>query len=420
MSFRKTGHILAAAAAILSVGLGTGASTATAAARSVPQGFFGVDMDPWALGKQGIDANAELATAATQGVESVRVPLYWFSIQPYSSWDAVPVSQRSNFTPDPDGGAPYNWTSLDRFMSGAATSGIKVLPTLMGAPSWAADQKYKRLIPIPASPSRFGQFTAALASRYGKQGSFWQSNPDLVPDPISTWQIWNEPDLDRYWPQHAGETQTVTVGGKVKRLKGLGFAPTYVQLLRAAHSSIRAADPSASVMAASLTNRAWVSLQLIYLSGGRGSFEEVGANVFTKTPSSLVTAIKQIRSTMSSYGDSRLPYTVAEYSWSSGSVSIPLSQHMGWLVTTAPTQAKNAALAMAQFMANRSALKIKNAFWYTWASPDTGSDTVWNYAGMRRTNGVSISSKPVLAAFASRALAAEGCKAKIIATACAG
>ena len=375
-------------------------------------------MDPWALVRGGHDINAELATAAASGVESVRIPLYWFEVQPYSAMDRVPADTASAMTPAADGGAPFRWGNLDTFVTAAANRGIRILPIIIGAPQWAADARWNKALKIPEDPATYARFSGALASRYGQQGSFWVDNPGVTKTPITTWQVWNEPDIDRYWPQHLGETQTVVVAGKTKRVKGLNFAPSYTALLRPARAAIKQADPSAHVMLASMTNRAWSSLKLIYASGARGSFDEVGANVFTKTPANLVTAIAQIRSTMAAYGDSRIPYSATEYSWSSSGGSIPITAHMGWLVTSITNQAKNAGTAMDLFVRSRASLKIKATYWYTWASDDRGADSVWDYAGMRRVGASSVTSKPVLATFAKKALAAEGCTRKAVATAC--
>jgi hypothetical protein len=168
-----------------------------------------------------------------------------------------------------------------------------------------------------------------------------------------------------------------------------------------------------------MTNKAWTSLKLLYASGARGTFDEVGANVFSKTPSNLVTAIRQIRSTMAANGDSRLPYSATEYSWSSSAGSIPLTSHMGWIVTSVSNQARNAGTSMDLFLRYRTSLKIKATYWYTWASSDSGNSSVWDYAGLRRTGNSQVNSKPVLATFARKALAAEGCKSKTVATSCA-
>jgi len=419
MSSNVRATLLAIIMAVSSIGLVTMPDQASAAPRKVPQGFFGVDMDPWQLSRLGSTVDAEMAAAAASGVESVRIPLYWFDIQPYATWSDIPWALRGRYTASPDGGAPYNWAAADAFMTAASRTGIRVLPIVLGAPRWAADPSSNRAIPVPTSPSRYAEFCAAAVARYGTRGSFWAAHPELTANPVTAWQIWNEPDLDRFWPQHSGETQSVTVNGQTKRLKGLGFAPSYVALLKAARTRIKATDSNAKVMLASMTNLAWFSLKLVYASGARGSFDEVGANVFSKTAPNIVSAVKTIRATMAANHDSSLPYSVTEYSWASGTGSIDPTSHMGWLVSSQADQAKKAGLAIDQFLASRVSLKLKATYWYTWGSSDSGVASVWDYAGLRRLRPGANLSKPVLATFAKKALAAEGCRTKTVATACA-
>jgi hypothetical protein len=39
----------------------------------------------------------------------------------------------------------------------------------------------------------------AVASRYGRGGSFWKDNPDLKELPIHTYEVWNEPNHGAFW-----------------------------------------------------------------------------------------------------------------------------------------------------------------------------------------------------------------------------
>jgi hypothetical protein len=121
---------------------------------------------------------------------------------------------------------------------------------------------------------------------------------------------------------------------------------------------------------------------------------------------------------MAANGDSRLSYVATEYSWSSAIGAIPFSSHMGWLVTTPSNQAKNAGQAMDLFTKYRNSLKLRGAYWYTWASPDSGVTSVWDYAGLRKVAPTAVTSKPVLATYARKALLAEGCTGKQVATSC--
>ena len=80
----------------------------------------------------------------------------------------------------------------------------------------------------PGSPPRdtadFARLLTALVARYGPNGSLWVEHPEVVKQPIRAWQIWNEPNLTRYW-------------------NVAPWAPSYVALLKAAHRGAEGRRP---------------------------------------------------------------------------------------------------------------------------------------------------------------------------------
>src|SRR3712207_5902967 len=90
------------------------------------------------------------------------------------------------------GGA--NWGVYDEWVAAAARSGIRVLPILIGAPSYATTQPSRGAVRAnypPASPRAFAGFARRAVERYGPRGSFWRAHPDIRPLPIRSWQVWN-------------------------------------------------------------------------------------------------------------------------------------------------------------------------------------------------------------------------------------
>jgi hypothetical protein len=434
---RKLTLLLAAALLVCAPALAS-------AARTTPQGFIGLHMeDPSVMAADGVSIENELARAAANGVESIRFPVYWSKVQPYGSTAAVPVSKAGNFTEDPAGGAPFDFTLLDRFVLAAASNRINLVPTLMGAPSWAADRAYPTSntginplhMPIPADFSQFGHFAAALAARYGTAGSFWTANPSVKPTPITTWQIWNEPNFSYYWPQHLGETQTVTVLVKnkptVKSLPNLYFAPTYIGLLKASRTAIRAVNPKAKIMIASMANsdRAtrtppsdqWVDLSFVYQAGGKGLFDVVAANLFTGSPTHLLGYLGWYRKAMKTGGDAKLPVTITEMSWSGSLGSIPDSNKMYSLVVSPAVQASNLAKALTTFAGAQKSALVTGAYWHTWDTGYSDNTDIWDWTGLvKRTPGSSaVAALPLLTAYKNAAFKLQGaCKRKVVATDC--
>jgi len=402
--------------------------------------------NPQALIRDGVSINDEVSRAAASGVETIRFPIYWSEIQPYATMESVPTAIASQYTPAPDGGAPFKWGPLDTFVLAAASKKILLIPTLMGAPSWAADRNYPTgrgdnplTMPIPASFDRFAKFAADVSGRYGSKGSLWADNPQVKAVPITTWQIWNEPNFSYYWPQHVGETQQVTVmvGTKPtqRTLPNLYFAPTYVDLLRKSRAALRAADSKAKVMLASMANgdrktrlpetSSWVDLTYVYRAGGRGSFDVVAANLFTGLPKNLVTYLGWYRAAMKAGGDSKLPVTVTEISWSGSAGQIPLVNQdgspnkMASLIVSPSTQAKNLTAAFTAFVGARSKSLITGTFWHTWATPYSDTSDIWDWTGLVKQSGPTITPLPLLTAYKTYAFKVEGaCKRKVLATDC--
>ena len=106
---------------VVVVTFGTSVGTAAAPSRAVKQGFVGTNMDPTELLANHVPIDIELQRAAEAGIEQIRFPVYWGNIQQY---------------PAAKGKAPYyDWKRLDNFVKLASDRGIKLLPTLMGAPA---------------------------------------------------------------------------------------------------------------------------------------------------------------------------------------------------------------------------------------------------------------------------------------------
>ena len=404
-----------ATAAVLTLGVSAASAQAAptkahkASVRSVPQGFAGVTMDPWEMKRDRIDVNTEMQRAAAAGVESVRFPIYWFDLQHYEN-------------------GSFNWAALDEFIGAAARAHMGLMANLLGAPRWAADPKYLDgstavTLTIPRNPNEFAAFASAVVSRYKPGGQFWVNNPSLTRPHFRYWQVWNEPDFTRFWPQHLGERQTVKIGRKKVTSSDFRFAPTYLELLRPTSAAIRAADPTAKIMLGSMTNLAWESFSRLYKAGGKslassGLFDAVGLNIFTSTPANLVSAISKTRAILKANGDGAAPIALTEYSWSSSKgITFP-DMKVRYINVTQAKQASTLTTAFSLLARNRASLGLDSIYWYSWATPDSGTVTNWDYTGLRGYPNGTPKDKPALIAFSKAALAAEACKAKTFADSC--
>jgi hypothetical protein len=148
------------------------------AASAIPGDFWGVSPQATPTGEQ-------FQRLRAGGVDSVRIPIPWSSVQPSAGTEA-------------------NFSNVDALVTGAVSAGLDVLPFVYDAPSWAVTlatvpgsggrSKAPRTLPVKTGAQRtaWANFLKLAVGRYGPGGTFWTANPGLPESPIRTWQIWNE------------------------------------------------------------------------------------------------------------------------------------------------------------------------------------------------------------------------------------
>lgn len=353
---------------------------AHAAERQVPQGWLGVVAD----GPLDPAAGGEWDRMAGAGAESVRTAIFWAQLQPYATAAEVPAADAPRFRDA--GGVPTDFSAVDAVVAAAAQRRLAILPVLQATPGWAARKPGDPASP-PADPATFGRFLAALVARYGPQGSLWAERPDLPRAPIRAWQVWNEPNLERYWSQQP-------------------FAESYVRLLKTADAALDAADPGATVVLAGLPNVSWTALRAIYDAGGKGHFDAVALHPYTRRPVDVLRLVHRARRVMRKHQDGRVPVWLTELSWPAAKGKVP---RPAGFETTDKGQARRLNMALALIAALRKRQKIARVFWYTWLSDEHGPNS-FAWSGLRRLRAAGPVSAPALAVFRRWAVRLEGCR----------
>ena len=364
--------------------LALGAGTADAAKRTVPIGWLGVIADgPLTLPGAGA-FESEWDRMAADGAESVRAAFYWNESQPYASFADVPADERGRFRDE--GGVPTDFTPYDDVVARAARRRLGVLPIVHRTPSWAAE-KPGDIASTPRGTATYAAFMGALARRYGPGGSFWRERPELPAMVIHSWQIWNEPNLTRYWSRQP-------------------FAPSYVALLKAADRALKAADPRSRTVLAGLPNESFVSLRAIYRAGGRGAFDVVALHPYTGKPRNVIKLVELARKETRRARDARRPIWITELSWPAAK---GITKNTRGFETTDRGQASRLAEALRRLASARRRLRIERVYWYTWLSNPTGPNS-FDYSGLRRLGpGGTVTSAPALAEFRRAAQRLQGC-----------
>ena len=350
---RRAAAVLAALCAALLL-------AAPAQARSVPRGWLGVQADG-PLTEPDNPFASEWGLMAASGVETVRVAFDWRAAQPSE-------------------GGPIDFSGMDEVVVAAAQQRLPVLPVVHRTPEWAAARPGDGAASAPRGTAAYARFLTALVGRYGPRGSLWAELPALPRLPVRDWQIWNEPNLTRYWTSQP-------------------FARPYVKLLRAARRALRAADPGSRTILAGLPNESWIALRTIYRAGGRGTFDAVALHPYTGRPRNVIKLIELARREMRRFHDGRKPVWLTELSWPA---SQGKTEGAPGFVTTERGQASRLKAALSLLAAARRRLKIERVVWYTWLSRE-GSRNSFDWSGLRRLRGGRLITARSLGVFRSAA-----------------
>ena len=187
----------------------------------MPKGFFGI-----APGVSHLDSKDYKKMRKTK-VKSYRVSVFWKGVEPQPGvyqWDGGRRSggraRQERDHPDPDdlGGAPVG--NRQRQPGGSAPegqgrAGLEVVPQDRGE-----------------------------ALQEGRR-STGKTTPASRPKPVKSWQIWNEPNLPKYF---AKPGQPAEVGAKT--------AKSYAKLVKSSDKAIGKADKHGKVMLAGLSSKA--------------------------------------------------------------------------------------------------------------------------------------------------------------------
>ena len=163
--------------------------------------------------------NRDLLGMASARVRTSRFLLQWRTVQPVQgAWD---------------------WRQPDRVIGGLASRGIRPLPFAWGSPQWVRPGPSRPPVNSTSSQNRWQNFLKAAVARYGPTGSYWTTRyrqvygANATPLPIQSWQVWNEPNLKKYFDPGN------TTGHGVDQ---------YAQLVRISHAAIKSRDPQARIV----------------------------------------------------------------------------------------------------------------------------------------------------------------------------
>ena len=189
----------------------------------------------------------------------------------------------------------YTWAFDDHVAGTLAAHHLQWLPILDYSAPWAQSIPGQDHSP-PRSDADYATYAAAFAARYGSGGRFWRSHPQLVAEPVSTYEIWNEPDNGEFWTPR-------------------GDPAAYGDLYAAARSAIDGVDPSARVLIGGLTIPGlFLPALLTDRPALRGHIDGVAVHPYGP-PATVLGKLAADRATLTSLGMGSVALYATEFGW---------------------------------------------------------------------------------------------------------
>jgi hypothetical protein len=228
----------------------------------------------------------------------------------------------------------------------------------------------------PPNPRDYAAMMGAVAGRYGRGGSFWAAHPELPRQPVTTYEIWNEPNLSSFWCPRPNP-------------------PAYARLYMAAREAIRRVDPRATIVLGGLapfrinqpsraplkmSGKAFLAQLLTAEPRLRNSIDAVGIHPYGTNAGEVLSTAEWFRATLNSVGLGNVPMMANEYGWPTHGISpqypaVSEDQRASYLrAATADLSRSNCGLlgVAPHTWVSEQRSPISTIDWYGLANPSTG------------------------------------------------
>jgi hypothetical protein len=342
------------------LGIALGAASPAIAERSE---FFGVV-------QRQLDAQ-DLQGMAAARVRTERFQLGWTRVEPIQG--------------------TFQWGPTDRMVGSLASHGIQPVPFVWGSPPWVRPGPSRPPVDGPFAESAWRNFLKAAVARYGPGGRYWANGyrqrfgANATPRPIRSWQIWNEPNLQKYFDPGGTSGQGIN---------------KYARLVKISHDAIKSRDPHAKIVLAGLLGRgnplARDFLNGLYeVPGFKGDFDVAALHPYTGYPDEFRRQILQFRGVMNQHGDQRTPLWITEFGWGSAPPDrFGINKGLAG-------QAQMLNIAFGVILRNRNAGNIQRLFWFLWRDPPAQGGRGCSFCGSGGLLRHNRTPKPAYAAFRS-------------------
>jgi hypothetical protein len=307
-------------AALLATVTVCGVAAARGDAATPPPDFFGISAPE--LYSMSLDGRFQLRDDALEhiqaaGIDTVRTEIGWRDVE-----RTAPVA----------GVHTYDWTAMYRHVTALAEHGQSLAPMIMAPPAWAqtaapAGACERRGGIDAAHVDDYAAFVSEVAKVFGRNGAYWRwaaiNRPAIAQRPITSYEIWNEPNWDSFWcPDVDPET--------------------YAAMLAKAADAIHVVDSRATVSLGGLVILEQDHYNGSHLSGMAtqtflrrmtaavpnlaSKIDAVAVHIYWATPADDLRALSLTAGWLDDAGLGEESIVVSEYGWRSGGAAGALSE----------------------------------------------------------------------------------------------
>ena len=226
-----------------------------------------------------------LTEARDMGIDIVRITLLWRFLEKEAKgeWDE-------------EWYIPAVHQTIDK----AKELGLEVYVNFYEAPCWASSDPNK-----VCGDDNGGTYEYAYAAQnHQDYADAFQKLVEEFGSDVDTWEVWNEPNIERFWHP----SQSIT---------------DYTNMLKVVYPVIKRADPNSTVLAGVIAGSNLPVLEEMYAAGAKGNFDALSIHPYSGAPTectnhdwSFLCGVEIVRATMLAHDDPK-PIWFSEFGWSS-------------------------------------------------------------------------------------------------------
>ena len=242
-----------------------------------------------------------------------------------------------------------DWKPVDRVVRATAERGIDFMPTFYGSPR-SLNENWRTLpVKNKFQIRKWKQFLTRAALRYGTDGTFWDTHPDVEYRPVHSWQVWNEPNINTF-------SRPVS-------------PRNYATLLRVSAKALTNADPEAKIVLAGLYGTppkgkgidAGPFLNRLYrFRQTKRSFDIAAVHPYATNSRQALQRTRPVVRSMNRHRDRKTRLTITELGWGSDSAT-------AFGTGSVDAQGKVLRNAYQLFLKNRKRLRLDSIYWFSWS-----------------------------------------------------